>query len=55
MLFKDFLCFCSGCKFCLAERHTFAILAEGHVRNIPVKLFQNPLTGLGGDVFQVNC
>ena len=32
-----------------------AVLVEGHLRNIPVKLFQNPLTGLGGDVFQVNC
>ena len=28
----------------------FAILVEGHSRNIPVKLFQNPLTGLGEDV-----
>ena len=27
-----------------------AILVEGHSRNIPVKLFQNPLTGLGEDV-----
>ena len=26
-------------------------LVEGHTRNIPVKLFQNPFTGLGGDVF----
>ena len=24
-------------------------------RNIPVKLFLNPFTGLGVDVFQVNC
>ena len=37
--------------FCLAERHHFSILVEGHSRNIPVKLFQNSLTGLGGDVF----
>ena len=26
------------------------ILVEGHSRNIPVKLFQNPLTDLGEDV-----
>ena len=37
--------------FCLAERHHFSILVESHSRNIPVKLFQNPLTSLGGDVF----
>ena len=34
-----------------SERHHFSILVEGYLRNIPVKLFQNPLTGLGGDVF----
>ena len=33
------------------EKDKRAILVEGHSRNIPVKLFQNPLTGLGGDVF----
>ena len=27
-----------------------AILIEGHPRNIPVKLFQNPFIGLLGDV-----
>ena len=27
-----------------------AVLVEGHSRNIPVKLFQNPLTGLEEDV-----
>ena len=37
--------------FCLAEWHHFSILVEGHSRNIPVQLFQNPLNGLGGDVF----
>ena len=41
--------------FCLAEWHHFSILVEGHSRNTPVKLFQNPLAGLGGDVFLVNC
>ena len=54
MLFKDFLfvccCFLLWMPFCLVERHHFSILVEGHSRNIPVKLFQNPLTGLGGDV-----
>ena len=28
----------------------YAVLVEGHPRNIPVKVFQNPFTGLGGDV-----
>ena len=28
----------------------FAILVEGHSRNIPVKLFQNPFIRLGEDV-----
>ena len=31
------------------------ILIEGHSRNIPVKLFQIQLTGLGEDVSKVNC
>ena len=48
---KDFLFFLLWMPFCLAERHHFSIWVEGHSRNIPVKLFQNPLTGLGGDVF----
>ena len=59
MLFKDFLLFffffLLWMPFCLAERHHFSILVEGHSRNIPVKLFQNPFIGLGGDVFYVNC
>ena len=42
-------------SFCSAERHHFSIFVEGHSRNIPVKLFQNPLTGLGGDVFSISC
>ena len=54
MLFKIFFCLL-WMPFCLAERHTFSIFAEGHSRNIPVKLFQNPLTGLGRDVFKVTC
>ena len=36
--------------FCSAERNHFAILVEGHSRNIPVKLFKKPLTGLEEDV-----
>ena len=54
MLFKDFFFFFfffALDAILLAERHHFSILVEGHSRNIPVKLFQNPLTGLGGDVF----
>ena len=35
--------------FSLAEPF-FAVLVEGHSRNIPVKLFQNPLTVLREDV-----
>ena len=50
-MFKDFPFFLLWMPFCLAEWHHFSILVEGHSRNIPVKLFQNPLTGLGGDVF----
>ena len=52
MLFKDFLFFffLLWMPFCLAEWHHFSILVEGHSRNILVKSFQNPLTGLGGDV-----
>ena len=57
MLFKDFLFlflffffFRSGCHFLQQNGTILAILVEGHSRNIPVKLFQNPLTGLG-DVF----
>ena len=51
MLFKGFLLFCSGCHFAQRNGTILAIFVEGHSRNIPVKLFQNPLTGLGGDVF----
>ena len=53
MLFKDFLYFffLLWMPFCLAERHHFSILVASHSRNIPVKLFQHPLTDLGGDVF----
>ena len=36
--------------FCLAEWHHFSILEDGHSRNTPVKLFQNPLTDLGGEI-----
>ena len=52
MLFKDFFFFffLLWMPFCLAEQHHFSILVVGHSRNIPVKLFQNQLTGLG-DVF----
>ena len=41
--------FSSGGHFVLA------ILVEGHPRNISGKLFQNPMTRLGGDVSLVNC
>ena len=52
-MFKDlfFVVFFLLMPFCLVEWHHFSILVEGHSRNIPVKLFQNPFTGFGGDVF----
>ena len=50
-MLKEFLFFLLWMPFCLA---VLAILIEGHSRSIPVKLFQNPLTGLG-DAFYVNC
>ena len=40
----------SGGHFVQLSGTIFAILVEGRSRNIPVKLFQNPFTGLGKDV-----
>ena len=51
MLFEDFLFFLLWMPLCLAEPHHFSNFGRGSLKNIPVKLFQNPLTGLGGDVF----
>ena len=39
--------FSSGGHFVQLSGTIFAILVEGRSRNIPVKLFQNPLIGLG--------
>ena len=50
MSFKGFSIFNSGGHFVKQSGTILAILVEGHSRNIPVKLFQNPLTGLGIDV-----
>ena len=48
---KRFFYFELWWPLCSAERNLFfAILVAGHSRNIPVKLFQNPFTGLGEDV-----
>ena len=47
---KRFFILSSGGHFVQLSATIFAILVEGHSRNIPVKLFQNPLTGLGEDV-----
>ena len=47
MSLKGFSILSSGGHF---VHPVFAILVEGHSRNILVKLFQNPLTGLGEDV-----
>ena len=45
MLFKGFSIFSSGSHFVQRSGTILAILVEGHSRNIPIKLFQNPLTG----------
>ena len=50
MSFKGFSIFSSGGHFVQRSGTILAILVEGHSRNIPVKLLQNPLTGLGEDV-----
>ena len=42
-----FSLFSSGSHVVQRSRTTLAILVEGHPRNIPVKLFQNPFTGVG--------
>ena len=41
---KVFLFFSFGGHFVQRSRTILALLIEGHQRNIPVKLFQNPLT-----------
>ena len=48
--FKSFSIFSSGGHFVQRSRTILAILVKGHPRNIPVKLFWNLPTGLGGDV-----
>ena len=50
MSLKGFSIFSSGGHFVQLSGTIFAILVEGHSRDIPVKLFQNPLTGIGEDV-----
>ena len=42
-----FSIFSSGGHFVQPSGTILAILVEGHSRNIPVKLIQNPLTRLG--------
>ena len=42
--------FSSGGHFVHPSRTILAIFVAGHSRNIHVKLFQNPLTRLRGDV-----
>ena len=49
MSLKGFSILSSGGYFVQWSGTIFAILIAGHSRNIPVKLFQNPLTGLVGD------
>ena len=52
MSLKGFSIFYSGgqLNFVQMSGTIFAILVEGHSRDIPVNLFQNPLNGLGEDV-----
>ena len=54
MSLKGFSSLNSGGHFVQQSGAILAILVEGHSRNIPVKLFQNPLSGLE-DVSYVNC
>ena len=51
MLFKEFFFFFFALDAILQNGTILAILVEGHSRNNLVKLFQNPLTSLRGDVF----
>ena len=53
MSLKAFSILSSGDHFVQQSVTIFAILVESHSRNIPVKLFQNPLTSLGEDFSQV--
>ena len=48
---KSFLFFALDAILFSGTGTILAISVEGHSRNIPVTLFQTPLTGLGGDVF----
>ena len=50
MSFKGFSILCSGGHFVQRSGTVLEIFVEGHSRNIPVKLFQNPLTSLGEDI-----
>ena len=52
MTFKRFFfsIFSCGGDFVQPSRTILAILIESHSRTIPIKLFQNPLIRLGGDV-----
>ena len=52
MCLKVFLFLSSGGHLVQRSRAVWAILVEGHLRNMHVKLFQNPSTGLGEEVVQ---
>ena len=49
-LFKGFSIFSSDCHLVQRSRTLSAILVESHLRNIPVKLFQNLSTNLAEEV-----
>ena len=48
-LFKGFSIFSSGSHLVQRSKMLRAILVEGHPRNLPVKLFQNPSSHFGGE------
>ena len=49
-LFKCFSIFSSGGHLVQWSGTVWAILVEGHPRNLPIKLFQNPSSRFGGEV-----
>ena len=48
--FKGFSIFSSGCHLVQWSETVWAILVDSHLRNIPVKLFQNLFTYLAEEV-----
>ena len=53
--FKGFSIFSSGYQLVQQSRMVRAILVEGHLRNIPGKLFQNLSTNLAEEVVKIKA